>query len=61
MEAIERALVDLCTALVDCQSFEVEAGCSGEGPLVKAFEALGRDLPDELKEWLKQGDIDADF
>ncbi len=56
--AIERktALSDLIDSLCESQSFEIEAGCSGEGPIVRACRAIRKPLPTELREWLREGD-----
>ncbi|SFD74292.1 hypothetical protein SAMN05428997_14814 [Bosea sp. CRIB-10] len=50
-----QALSNLVDALIECRSFEVECGCSEEGPLVLALEALGRPIPPELQAWFDQG------
>ena len=49
----KRALSELIDALCECSNFEVEAGCSGDGPLVRACRSIGKRQPAELRAWLK--------
>lgn len=57
-DPVRQAAIDLVKALCDCQSFEVEAGASGEGPLVEMIRALGIDTPPNLAAWLADGSDD---
>lgn len=57
-DPVRQAASALVEALCDCRSFEVEAGASGEGPLVEMIRALGIDTPPSLAAWLADG-VDA--
>lgn len=48
---LRSALVRLIEALDDCQSFEIEAGECGYGPLYDACKAARIPLPENFKEW----------
>lgn len=45
------ALVALIQALDDCQSFEIEGGEGGYGPLYEACKAARIPLPGNFKAW----------
>lgn len=55
-DRVRRAAIRLVEDMDDAQSFEVEAGCSGEGPLVDLITALGIKVPPNLQAWLDDGD-----
>lgn len=54
---IEQALRDL---LADINAGEMwrdlESGCNGDGPVVRAYRALGEKLPTALDSWLTEED-----
>ncbi len=53
---------ELIDYLDEIESFEVEAGMAGEGPLVKLCRALKRDVPPNFQEWFEEeGHADYDF
>ena len=58
-DPVREAATELVQKLCAIRSFEIEAGCSGEGPLVKLIKALGKPIPTSLQEWLKEGDEEA--
>ena len=45
------ALIKLIEAIDDCQSFEIEAGECGFGPLYDACRAARIPLPENFKAW----------
>jgi hypothetical protein len=50
------ALARLLDAILECGSYvELERGADEGGPVVRAYQALGRPLPDELQSWLQLG------
>ena len=51
-DRVRIALENLLQSLVDCQSFEVEFGAAGDGPMFRAYEVLGKEPPQVLKDWL---------
>jgi NTP pyrophosphatase (non-canonical NTP hydrolase) len=55
-DPVRLAALRLVETLDDAQSFEVEAGESGEGPLVHLIRALGIKTPPNLKAWLDDSD-----
>lgn len=55
-DPVRQAAIRLVEDLDDAQSFEVEAGCSGEGPLVNLITALGIRVPPNLQAWLDDSD-----
>lgn len=56
-DKIRDALKELANELCEIGDFEIEVGCSGEGPLVRAYRAMELPLPQPLKEWLEEADI----
>lgn len=53
------ALSDLIDAIDNVRGFiDLEAGCSGEGPVVRACEAIGKPIPPNLAAWLKECESD---
>lgn len=56
LQAVTDAANALVDALDECHDFEVEAGAMGEGPIYDMCVALGRKLPENFKEWLKDND-----
>lgn len=50
---IEAALRELLDAIMDLEGWiELESGEGGNGPVVKAYGALGEEVPDIIVEWL---------
>lgn len=49
---IRRALEELLEDLINCHNFEVEYGASGGGSMFRAYQALGKPLPQEFLDWL---------
>jgi hypothetical protein len=48
------ALAVLLDAIVECGSYvDLEREAADAGPVVWAYQALGRALPDELRNWLQ--------
>ena len=55
-DPVRQAALRLIEVMDDAQSFEVEAGESGEGPLVHLIRALGIKTPPNLQAWLDDSD-----
>lgn len=52
-----KALTDLLDAVMGADVWrECEAGHGGSGPIVMAFDALGKPLPPEVDNWLSTSD-----
>jgi hypothetical protein len=47
-------LLDLLEAIEACDSYgDLEGGCAGHGPVVRAWDALALEYPDRLKAYLR--------
>lgn len=54
---MKEALKELLDAIVESEAYrELEAGCEGEGPVVRGYYALGEPLPTEIQDWFKECD-----
>ncbi len=60
-DRLKTALRELADAVVESEMWtELEAGCGGSGPVISSYNALCLDLPEEIGEWLKDGEGEND-
>lgn len=58
---VATALAELLEALIETDLYrEVEAGCEGDGPIVRGFVALAKQLPQTLIDYLDDDDDSLD-
>lgn len=59
---LREALRDVVEAVVDTQVYgDIEGGCEGNGPLIRAIKMLGQPMPDSLVEWLGHDGSDEEY
>lgn len=52
-----QALSDLIDSIDEVEAYiDLEGGCGGDGPVIKACRTIGKEIPPNLAEWLANGD-----
>lgn len=60
-DPVRSALIELLEYLMECELFrEIEAGCNADGPMARAYEALGEDLPPAMRAFFDEDATDND-